>query len=104
MLTADLVNARRYKGELRLVRTDEKNRDRALELAESFLAVIQAHVGRPREEVEDALGLITVAASERRLADGLRKLADDQCTFEATSAIDPESLRREVFMKATAAR
>ncbi len=54
MLTADLVNARRYGGQLRIVALDETARARAAELAEIFLALAHDHIGRSREELEEA--------------------------------------------------
>ena len=104
MLTADLVHARKRKGELLLVKADGEARARALELADSILALTKAHVGRTREELDDALDRIVVPASERRVSDGLKKLADDACTFEAATELDPEELRRETFVRAASER
>ena len=104
MLTADLVVARRHKGELRVAPLDERTRARAEEIAAAYLAIVMAHVGRPREELDEALAAVEVHPRERKLADGLRKLLDDRCDFDAGEGADPEALRREVFTRAAAAR
>ena len=104
MLTADLVNARRRGDELRLVSLDARTRLRATTLAESLVLLVRAHVGRPREELAAAIASLDVGARERRLRDGLAKLVEDRCTFDAEGALEPESLRRTVFGRAAALR
>jgi len=104
LLTADLVNARRRGGELRVVALDSKRRVRAGELAGMYLDLAREHVGRTREELDEACGAVEVQAAERRLADGIRKLIDDRCEFDAELPIEPAALRREVFLLASAAR
>jgi len=104
MLTADLVNARRRDGELRVVALDRNRKLRAGELAAGYLEVAEGHVGRSRAEFEEACAGIEVQAHERRLADGIRKLIEDRCEFDADESIDPGGLRREVFVRASADR
>lgn len=104
MLTADLVNARRRGGELRLVGLDARRQHRAAELAAGYLDVARGHVDRSRDEFDEACAGIDVQPGERRLADGIRKLIEDRCEFDAEGAIDPAELRREVFLEASAAR
>ena len=104
MLTADLVNARRRGGELRVVRLDEKGRVRAGELAAAYLGLARAHVRRTRDELDEACAGVEVQPRERRLADGIRKLVEDRCSFDSEPAIDPGELRRDVFLRASAAR
>jgi hypothetical protein len=104
LLTADLVNARRRGEELRLVALDESRRQRAGELAAGYIAIASGHVGRSRGEFEEACASIEVQAHERRLADGIRKLIEDRCEFDAEGSIDPAELRRELFLHASAAR
>jgi predicted nuclease of restriction endonuclease-like RecB superfamily len=86
------------------VRVDGKLRERALSIAQDVLAVLAAHVGRTREELDDALGRIDAAPSDRKVLLGLRKLAEDACTFDATEADDAVALRQEVFVLATETR
>jgi uncharacterized protein len=104
LLTADLVNARRRGEELRIVALDRNRVQRAGELAAGYLAIAQGHVGRSRDEFDEACASIDVQAHERRLADGIRKLVEDRCEFDAEGSIDPAELRRELFLHASAAR
>jgi uncharacterized protein len=104
MLTADLVRAHRRHGELRVVPLDGRMRARAEELAELFLELVADHVGRTRGELDEALAQVEVSPGERRLADGLSKLIEDRCRFDAATGADPETLRRALFLRATEAR
>ncbi len=100
MLTADLVNARRRGGELHLVPLAAPVRLRATVLAEALIATTAAHVGRTRDELEGALSSIDVGTREHRLRDGLAKLIEDRCEFDAADDADPEAVRRAVFTRA----
>jgi uncharacterized protein len=104
LLTADLVNARRQGRDLRVIPLDAHARARATELAAIFLDIARGHVGRSREEFEEACAAVEAGPRERRLADGLCKLIEDRCEFDAEALVDPEELRREVFLRASAAR
>ena len=104
MLTADLVNARRRNGELRVTALDSRRRERAGELAAAHLELALGHIGRSRSELEEAWAVIEVQPGERRLADGIRKLVDDRCEFDAELASDPAELRRDLFSAASEAR
>jgi predicted nuclease of restriction endonuclease-like RecB superfamily len=104
VLTADLVSARRRGGELHLVPLDAAARDRAFLLAKALLVVAASHVGRTREELLVAASAVDVGAREHRLKDGLFKLIEDRCEFDASDEMDPPSLRREVFARASAER
>ena len=104
MLTADLVNARRRGNILHVTALDAAARDRAAALAEVFLALARDHVGHSREELEEAWSAVEVDARDRRLADGLRKLVEDRCALDADVAFDPEALRRDLCLRAAAAR
>jgi predicted nuclease of restriction endonuclease-like RecB superfamily len=104
MLTADLVAARRQGSELRVVPLDARTRVRALELATEFVQLARAHLGCSRLEFESACAAVPVSARERLLSAGLRKLLEDRCDFGAESPLDPEALRKEVFLRAAATR
>ncbi|WP_394827146.1 DUF790 family protein [Pendulispora albinea] len=104
MLTVDLVNARRKKGELQLVALDGAARERALVIAERLITAAREHVGLTREELTAATSAIDVDAREHRLRAGLAKLVEDRCAFDAADDVDPEALRREVFTRASAVR
>lgn len=103
MLTADLVRVRRYRDELRILPLDAATRARAEHLATAFLEVAAGHVGRAREEFEEACDAIRTGVSDRKLADGLCKLVEDRCEFEADAAVEPEDLRRDVFSASSTA-
>ena len=55
MLTADLVGVRRRGDELRLVPVDDRRRAHIEALAAALARVAREHVGKTREEVDDAL-------------------------------------------------
>ena len=104
MLTADLVNARRRGTELQVAKLDAASRSRAGQLAAELIAVLGENAGRPREEVEAALAAVDVLPREVRLKDGLIKLLDDRATWGVPGGLDPEEVRRDVFLRATAVR
>ena len=104
MLTVDLVRARRQGGELRLQRFDAATCRRALALADSYLTVAKAHVGRSRGELDEAMAAVPVEPRDRRLAAGILKLVGDRCHFEAEERVDPRELRRLLFARAAEAR
>ena len=104
MLTADLVRARRKGDELVLGQVDAPTRARARGIAEAILAEAREHVGRTRDELEEAIDAIDVEARDERIKAGLAKLVDDRCTFEVDLAIDAVEVRRALFLRAAAAR
>lgn len=104
MLTSDLVRVRRRKGELQVVDLKDDDLQRALDLSALYLGVIEENVGRSREQLEAAFDEIELEPGEQKLGLGLRKLIEDRCQFEEPVTASPEELRREVFLKATAAR
>jgi hypothetical protein len=104
VLTADLVNARRRGHELRLVVLDAGARERACAIASALLSAAAAHVGRTREELASALASVDAGPREHRLRDGLAKLVEDRCQFDAAEGLDPVEVRRDVFTRASAAR
>lgn len=104
MLTADLVKARRKDGELVVVALDARARARATALAARYLEAAEQNLGRRRDELDEAFAAVEVEPRDRKLADGVRKLVEDRCAFEAAPALPPDELRREVFLAASAAR
>ena len=103
MLTPDLVRASRRGPELRLFKLDGAQRERAVALAASFVALVGDHVGRTRGELRDAIADAGVEARDRKLADGLLKLLDERCTWDAYP-VDAAALRARVFTAAAAER
>jgi hypothetical protein len=104
VLTADLVSARRRGTELILAKLDPAARARAGVLAAQLIRLFQEHIGRPREEVESAVAAVEVLPREVRVKEGLFKLLDDRATWGIPGGLDPEEVRREVFLRATAER
>jgi len=104
VLTADLVSARRRGTELILAKLDPTARARAGALAGQLIRLFQEHIGRPREEVENAVAAAPVLPREVRVKEGLFKLLDDRATWGIPGGLDPEEVRREVFLRATAER
>jgi predicted nuclease of restriction endonuclease-like RecB superfamily len=102
VLTADLVQARRRGGELRLVGVGDVARAR--ELAARITAVVSGHVGLTRAELDEALLETLDSPREERLKAGLVKLALDRCTFEADAAERAPELRAALFAAGARAR
>ena len=104
MLTADLVGVRRHGGELRLTAHDA---GKVEALASALAATARAHVGQPREAFDAALDEqagTEPGAADRRLAAAVAKLIVDGCRFEEPEAEAAGLLRRDVFLRAAAAR
>lgn len=104
MLTADLVSARRRGKDLVLTKLDPAGRARAVALAEQLIRIYGEHIGRSRDDVDTAVGAIEVLPREARVKDGLWKLIDDRSTWGIPGGLDPEEVRRDVFLRATADR
>jgi hypothetical protein len=62
LLTADLVEVRRRGDDLSLRPLDEDERSDAFGLAETYVGLIRAHVGRTRAQLLEACRLVPVAA------------------------------------------
>jgi len=104
VLTADLVSARRRGKELVLSKLDPAARARAAALAAELLRLFRDHVGRSRDDVEAAVAGVEVLPREVRIKDGILKLLDDRATWGIPGNLDPEEVRRDVFLRATAMR
>ncbi len=109
MLGADRVHARRKGNELRLVKLDERARERATRIAERLLSTLHAQSGGTREELEEAIRDVSATfdggPTDRRMVDGLWKLLDDAAIWDAVAGdLDPVDVRRAVFERASVAR
>jgi predicted nuclease of restriction endonuclease-like RecB superfamily len=108
LLTADLVTVRRRAGELRLVSTDAARAGQIVAVAEAIQAIARAHVGRPRDVLDEAwqeeLNRLSGAGLDRRVAAAVIKLVRDECRFEEPEGDAATTLRRELFRRAAAAR
>ncbi len=104
MLTADLVRVRQQQGQLSVSALKGKTRQRALELASLYLQLAAEQVGSTYGHLKEALASVEIGPREKKLAQGLAKLIEDQCEFETSSAIDPRELRSRVFLMAARLR
>ncbi len=99
MLTADLVQARVYRKEVRpryIDTSDEGN----LALAGELIDVFCEHEGRPRHELDHELKELLGTGTEFLLHRALAKLLLDRSTFDTEAEVEPVELRREVFAAA----
>lgn len=96
MLTADLVMARLYKGEVKPRFVDPGNEEMVL-LAEQLIEIFAEHQGLTRGELEAALAELRGTDTEFLLHRGLAKLLFDRTTFESAAQTPPEELRQKVF-------
>ncbi len=101
MLTADLANSWHRQGKTgpRLVEAD----DAALQqTAADLVALIRAHQGRAREELETALNEYIGLGTDYRILRGFIKLLLDGCEFAAGAGVPAGALREAVFLAARA--
>jgi predicted nuclease of restriction endonuclease-like RecB superfamily len=103
VLTTELLRVRRQKGELHLQYLRGKIIDEAKVIAADFVDILSHSIGESREDIDSALDAVPVPATMRVIAAGLRKLLDDRCTWDVPVGIDPEKLRRDVFLAAATA-
>ena len=104
MLTVDLVRARRRGERIEVPPLRPAERERALAVAEEYVAAARAAVGNTRSVFETACDDVPYHETDYRLVRGLRKLVEDRCEFEVRGDVDPGALRRTVFVRAAAAR
>ncbi len=96
MLTADLIRARVFKGELRPRYVDATDAG-VQSLATAMVETFRAHVGMKRGELDVALAELTGEGTDYLLHRGLAKLLYDKTTTEVKAPLDPRELRRAVF-------
>lgn len=103
MLTTELLRVRKRNGLLHLQYLQGKVIDEIKPMAADFIDVLMHSVGDSRDDIESALESVPVPVTLRLVGAGLRKLLDDRCTWSVPEGIDPENLRREVFLAAAEA-
>lgn len=101
MLTAELVRVRRAGNELRLLSMNKGMEERAFQLASAYIEAAKSCVGKTRSQFKERCIQIPTSNSERKLADGLRKLVEDRCVFAVSCPVDPKTLRSEIFLAAS---
>jgi len=104
MLSPEHVRVRRRGEELQLLALDVKLRERAVALASEVSSIAQDHVGKPRDELEQAWSLVDAAPRERKILLGLCKLVEDASEFEAGDAEQAEQIRSDLFLLAAEQR
>lgn len=103
MLTTELLRVRKRNGLLHLQYLHGKTIDEVKSIAAEFVDVLMHSIGDSREDIDSTLEGVPVPVTMRVVAAGLRKLLDDRCTWDVPAGIDPDGLRREVFLAAAAA-
>lgn len=104
MLGPDLVRARRRGENLELLKFPEKEKARALVIAEDLIQIARSLVGASNDEVVEALAVVDRAPKEEKLWAGLKKLLLDQLEFGAPADIEPVGFRRALFTAAATRR
>lgn len=104
MLTADLVRVRTKGKELTVVELNAKSRSRALQLAEAYHGLVAANLGTSYGELKEAFAGVEVGPREKKLAQGLIKLIEDELELDSASMVEPRELRSAVFLAAAALR
>ncbi len=104
MLTWDLVRAKVGRDTVSVRELSDAQIAGATDLARVYLERLELGLGRSRWAVQRALRAVNVPARERKIADGLRKLLDDRCTWAMADGPDPSDVRDTVFRLAAARR
>jgi predicted nuclease of restriction endonuclease-like RecB superfamily len=104
MLPPELTRARKREGKLSLSPLSPAERARAEELCRALVAVTQASLGQPRDEVEAGWAAVTVAPKERKLLLGLTHLLEQKSEFTSPASAEPEAVRRALFGRAAERR
>ncbi len=104
MLTADLVHTTRRGARLYVTKLRGARLQRANDLAEAMVQVVQGSPGAMRGELVERLRALEASPRDRKLVRGLARLVLQRCELEVAAAVEPIALRREVFVAAAAAR
>src|SRR5918997_725971 len=99
MLTADLAISWQRGEQIRPRQLAAKD-PRHLQTAADLVAIFEAHAGRGRRELDEALGEYVGTGTDYRVLRGLIKLLTDRCRFETDVAVEPAEIRRALFLKA----
>ncbi len=102
MLTADLVQARVYRKEVRPRYIDTEDEGN-LALARELIELFSTHEGLSRRELDNELQELLGTGTEFLLHRSLAKLLFDRSTFETDAPVEPELLRTSVFEAAAKA-
>lgn len=103
MLRSDHVRVRVKDGQIQPRWLTGAAAKRARTMTDAYRQRLARGIGQRREEVENDLSEVEISVRDRVLAQGLRKLLDDRCTWTMRTDLDPEQVRREVFADAAQA-
>jgi len=103
LLTSDLLRVRCKSSRIlpRWLRGPEA--EEALLLAKEYVDILSTSNGLSRDEIDEAMDAVPYPAPMRLVAAGLRKVLEGQCAWDVASGVDPEAIRREVFLAAAKA-
>jgi len=104
MISTDHVRVRRRGGELTLTQLKPKDRDEMTLYAAHAIRILRGGLHKRREELESQFDDIIVPAYLTRVADGLKKMLFDRCTFGSSEQVDVLALRAKVFSLASSLR
>ena len=93
MLTKDLLRVSRAGGGYHPQFAARRHRP----LAARVIGTFEAHVGRPRADLEAALAALEPEADHFKLVRGFAALCERDATFETRAAVPPERARRVAF-------
>jgi len=93
VLTKDLLRVSRAGGGYHPQFADRSHRP----LAARVIGTFEAHVGRPRADLEAALAALEPEADHFKLVRGFAALCERDATFETRAAVPPERARRVAF-------
>ena len=104
MLTADHVRARRRGSTLTLTPLKPHDRGEMLDYSSRCIQLLKRSPQRRREEIIEVLSDLIIPSYLQRVAEGLKKLLFDRCTFASPEDVDPISLRSLLFKVASEMR
>jgi predicted nuclease of restriction endonuclease-like RecB superfamily len=95
MLPSNLLVTRKWRDTIRPVyaRLDDRN----LEAARLLLQMYENHVGKRKDELNEATEVLEDLGYDYRYIRGLSALLDRRCQLELEAAVDPLKARRSVF-------
>jgi len=104
MISADHVRAKRRGAELTITQLKPKDRDEMILYAAQVIRLFKAGLHKRREELESQLDDMIVPSYLTRVAEGLKKMIFDRCSFGGSEELDVLALRAKVFALASQTR
>lgn len=101
MLTADLAMSWQ-RGDRVTPRYVDPEDEEYLRAAEDLTGLFAEHEGAARAALEESLHEYVGTGTDYKILRGLIKLLTDRCEFETDAPVEPEELRRALFLKAAA--